>query len=545
MTGLELTIFLSGTMQDLCEEREAIRAQIGPPLYRIVAAEDWGARYRPPRDLCIQAAQGSDIYLGLYGGCYGCVPKGEEISVTEWEFNAAREMDKPAIVYVRRGRKGPRQRQFLARVSDFCFGHSKRPDFGNRDQLVAWVKEDLIRLMEDLSEDADEGSAITRDYLIYVKCRLNLALLASEQGQREQAIRHYQWVLQRGVWNLEVHTRTLRELCSLCIVQGSWEDAIDAVYGSVDLLHLMGLPTDESSGFGKMLYQELARIYRLRARNDYDSADYEGAVDSYREAEQVYQEIGERQDTREVHFALAETYERWAKACTGVHRWADAADHCRDALALYAGLEDPAKIALIWYELGQIRKEQRKSREALNCFERCLEYRTNADDIFVIPFETILSAHDEIITRRLAREGEFHYAVLQLCERSDDLFIAGQIEEAIAGVQRALNLSRKRQDQRSIIASRLCLGSLLMKNRQPEQAIGEYEMVLELAESLGDEKAQGEVLDRLEKAAQKYRGDLQRAIKQGNDRDQCAIQGYLDRLQVLLLRGYNGHAPTP
>jgi len=454
-------------------------------------------------------------------------------------------VDKPAIVYVRRGRKGPRQRQFLARVSDFRFGHNQRPDFENHDQLVAWVEEDLIHLMEDLIKDAGESSAIMRDSLIYVKCRLNLALLASEQGQREQAIRHYQWVLRRGVWDVEVHTRTLRELYSLCIAQGAWEDAIDAVYGSVDLLHLMDLPTDESSGFEKMLYQELARIYILRARNDSDHADYEGAVDSYREAEQVYQEIGERQDTREVHFALAETYERWAKACAGVHRWADAADHCREALALYEELGNPAKIALIWYELGQIRNEQRRSREALNCFERSLEYRANADGIFVIPFPTILSAHDEIITRRLAREGEFHYAVLQLCERSDDLFIAGQIEEAIAGVQRALNLSRKRQDQKSIIASRLCLGSLLMKNRRPEQAIGEYEMALELAESLGDEKAQGEVLDRLEKAAQKCREDLKKAIKQGNDRDKCAIQGYLNRLQGLLLRGNNGHAPTP
>lgn len=40
MEGLELTIFLSGTIKDLCEERTAIRTQIGPPLYQVVAAED-------------------------------------------------------------------------------------------------------------------------------------------------------------------------------------------------------------------------------------------------------------------------------------------------------------------------------------------------------------------------------------------------------------------------------------------------------------------------------------------------------------------------
>jgi tetratricopeptide (TPR) repeat protein len=539
MQGLELTIFLSGTMEDLHEERTALREQGNLlPLYRVVAAEDWGARYRPPRELCVDAALESDVYLGLYGGRYGYIPRGEEISVTEWEFNTAREAGKPALIYIRRGRKGLKQKKFLKRVFDFEIGYNRRPEFENCDQLVAWVKEDLITLMEDLIEEPGGDVPATRDPLIYVKCRLNLALQAKEGGQWEHAVRHCQWVLNQGVWNLEAHELALRELQSLYLAEGQWEGAIEAVWDSIDLLPLTGLPVDELSGLENRSFQELARIYALRAKNCSDQGNQGEAVDSYREAEQIYRKIGNWQGVREIRSALAEAYEKWAEARAGVHRWADAVDHYRDALAVYEELENPAKMGLIWYRLGQMRKKQRKSREAVNCFERSLEYREDTDDGFLIPFDIVLSAHDEIINRRLARVGEFHYAALQLCERANDLFIAGQAQDAIASAQRALNLSKKRQDQKSILVSRLCLASLLVKTDQPEEAIEQYEMAVELAESLGGEKVRNELSDQLERAVQKYRGDLRIAEEQGNLKARNEIQGRIDRLEELLSRVY-------
>ena len=538
MEGLELTIFLSGTMKDLCEERTAIRTQIGPPLYQVVAAEDWGSQRRSSRDLCIRSAEGSDVYLGLYGGRYGYIPRGEEISVTEWELNTAREAGKPILIYIRRGRKGSKQRVFLERVSDFDVGYVRRPEFENPEQLMAWVKEDLVTLMEDLVGEADGGAAATRDPLIYVKCRLNLALLAREGRRWEQAVRHYQWVLNQGVWNVEAHSLALREIQSLYVAEELWERAIESTWRSIDLLPMMDLPADELSGIEKASFQKLARIYALRAKNDSDRDNYEEAVDSYREVEQIYRKIGDWQGVREIQSALAEAYERWAEARAGIHRWADAVHHYRDALAIYEEIENPAKIAFIWYRLGQMRKKQRRSREALNCFVRSLEYRTDADGIFLIPFDVVLCAHDEVINRRLAREGEFRYAVLQLCKKADDLFIAGQTQDAIASAQRALKLSKKRQAHKPIVTSRLCLGRLFMKSEHPKQTINEYEMALEIAQSLDNEVVQNKVLDYLEEAAQKWREDLSRAEKQGNDRDQNEIQGHLDRLQELLLRGY-------
>jgi tetratricopeptide (TPR) repeat protein len=537
MEGLELTIFLSGTIEDLREERVALRTQIGPPLYQIIAAEDWGTRYHPPRDLCIRAARESDVYLGLYGGRYGWKMPGDEISVTEWEFNTARDAGKPALIYIRRGRKGPRQRPFLDRVSDFDIGHVRRPEFETPEQLTSWVEEDLVTLMEDLVKEADGDPAAIRDPLIFVKCRLNLALLARENGRREQAVRHCQWVLNQGVWNVEAHALALREIQSLYEAEELWEKAIDVLWKSIDLLPLRDLPADESSGLEKKILQELARTYALRARNDSDRENYEEAVDSYREAEQIYRKTGNWRGAREIQSALAETYERWAGARARVHRWADAVDHYRNAFAIYEELENPTKMASIWYRLGQMRKEQRRSREALSCFARSLEYR-DIDGTFLIPFNVVIRAYDEIINSRLAREGEFRHAVFRLCEKANSLFIVGQTQDAIASAQRALNLSKRREDQESTVIARLCLGRLLVKCRQLEQAIDECEIALELARSLDDEKAQGKVLSQLERVAQECRENLRRAEEQGKDQDRDKIQGYLDRLQELLLRGY-------
>jgi len=536
-----LTVFLSGTMEDLREERTAIRSQIGVPLYRVVAAEDWGARCRAPRELCVDAARTSDVYLGLYGGRYGYIPPDETLSVTEWEFNTAREAGKPALLYVRRGRKGPKQRPFLARVTDFRFGHNRRPEFENCDQLAAWVEEDLVTLMEDLIRETGNDTSVTRDPLTYVKCRLNLGVLAGEAQQREQAIYHYQWILDNGIWNVEAHQVSLRELQSLYVAEERWSEAIDALWRSVDLLPLLPLadvPAEELRGLEESRFRELARLYALWATSDSDQCNWEQAVDSYREAEQVYRRMVDWQGVREIQSALAVTYEKWAEARAGVRRWADAIDHLRDALVLYEALENAAKIALVWYRLGQLRKEQRRSREALNCFERSLEYRKDSDGRFVIPFGVVLSAHDEIIRRRLAREGEFYYAVLQLCKKADDLFIAGEAQEAVTSARRALTLSRRRQARRPILISRCYLGRLLLKTGRPEQAISEYETALELAESLGDEVVRNELLDQLERIKQEYREALGRAEEQNDNKTRNEIQGHLDRLQMLLLRGY-------
>ena len=498
MQGLELTIFLSGTMKDLREERTAIRTQIGSPLYEVVAAEDWGARYRPPRDLCIRAVRESDVYLGLYGGRYGWKPPGDEISVTEWEFNTAREAGKPVLVYIRQGRKGPKQRAFLARVSDFNAGYNRRPEFESCEQLVSWVKEDLVTLMEDLVEESENNGSATRDPLIYVKCRLNLAFLAREDGQWEQAEHHYQWILNQGVWNETAHDLALHELQILYVAGKLWEEAIEVIWRSIDLLPLMGLPADDLRGREESLLQELAQTYILWARSDSDLGNLDGAVDAYKEAERIYQRIGDWESLREIRFALAETYERWAKMRISVRQLADAVRHYQSALELYEKLERPARIALIWYRLGQLRKEQRREREALNCFEKSLMYRKGNNHEFLVPYEIVLSAHDEIVQARLRRR-ELHHAVSQLCEKADDLINIGLAQNAVVTAQEALRLSDKIQDRKLILASRCRLGRALEEGGRPEQAMYEYQMALDLADVLGDEHVRYEIVDRLDR----------------------------------------------
>jgi len=352
-----------------------------------------------------------------------------------------------------------------------------------------------------------------------------------------------------GDWDPDAREQILRERINLYVERKQWRPAIEAALRRIDILPLTE-PSDEQHERHRLLNdlmkaacEELAQLYVRCAEADLALDNLEGAVDSYEKAEQLCQKIEDWQGMREIQAALAETYERWAEVRAEVHRWADAIKHYQSALMLYEKLGSPANIALTQYHLGRLRKEQPEKPEAVSCFEKCLEYRRDNEGEFLIPFKIILSAYKEIIQARLG-EREFHLAVLQFCKKADDLFIAGQTQDAIDAAQEALRLSRA-QAQELIFDSQLCLGRLLMESGKWERAIDEYEVVLEMAGSLGDEKARIEILDRLKQAVKKYRVDLKLAETQGDKKVQNEIQNYLDRLQKVLFQGYSGHEHAP
>src|SRR3972149_6756314 len=121
----KLKIFISGTQDDMKPERDAVdRAVNSTTLSTGIRAETTVSQPQPPRAWIEQQIHECNIYIGVYSHRYGWVIPGEDVSATEFEFNLARKLGKPILVWIRMLRDEEnskpnldRQEQFLNRVS--------------------------------------------------------------------------------------------------------------------------------------------------------------------------------------------------------------------------------------------------------------------------------------------------------------------------------------------------------------------------------------------------------------------------------------------
>ena len=151
-----LSIFISSTMKDLQEERKVVDKAISQLRFQALRAETIGAQSVSPEEACLMMAQGCGIYLGILGGRYGYIPANESVSVTEMEFNEARRLGKPTLLYRKEvDDPEPRQKEFIDRVGDFEEGIFWR-GFSQEDvpdQLSEWVKDDIAQLVTTMLKD--------------------------------------------------------------------------------------------------------------------------------------------------------------------------------------------------------------------------------------------------------------------------------------------------------------------------------------------------------------------------------------------------------
>ncbi|MFK4837321.1 ATP-binding protein [Microbacterium sp. ZW T2_14] len=94
-----IRVFVSSTLRELGDEREAVRSAIerlrlAPVMFEL------GARPHPPRDLYRSYLAQSDVFVGIYGASYGWVAPEEEVSGLEDEYNLA-SPEMPKLIYVK------------------------------------------------------------------------------------------------------------------------------------------------------------------------------------------------------------------------------------------------------------------------------------------------------------------------------------------------------------------------------------------------------------------------------------------------------------
>lgn len=84
------TIYVSSTFADLRVHRQALSLAIRRLGHVDIAMEYYLAEDGRPLDRCLRDAAACDLYVGLFARRYGFCPPGEQRSITELEFRAAR-----------------------------------------------------------------------------------------------------------------------------------------------------------------------------------------------------------------------------------------------------------------------------------------------------------------------------------------------------------------------------------------------------------------------------------------------------------------------
>ena len=100
-----LRVFVSSTLEELADERRAVRdaitrLRLTPVLFEL------GARTHPPRDLYRAYLEQSDVFVGIYGERYGWVAPDMPISGLEDEYELSGGQTAAAVRASRGARPG-------------------------------------------------------------------------------------------------------------------------------------------------------------------------------------------------------------------------------------------------------------------------------------------------------------------------------------------------------------------------------------------------------------------------------------------------------
>ena len=93
-----MKVYLSSTLNDLGPERQAAKEALGGEC---TVVESYTADERSVRESCLADVAECDLYIGILGRRYGFIPAGESHSITELEYQRAREHNLPTLIFVK------------------------------------------------------------------------------------------------------------------------------------------------------------------------------------------------------------------------------------------------------------------------------------------------------------------------------------------------------------------------------------------------------------------------------------------------------------
>ena len=97
--GPPFSVFISSTFLDNEERRKLVEDAILRARMHPVGMEHFTANANPTVDECQRQARECDVYLGIIAHRYGWIPEGLEVSITELEYDAAKEAQRPRLMF--------------------------------------------------------------------------------------------------------------------------------------------------------------------------------------------------------------------------------------------------------------------------------------------------------------------------------------------------------------------------------------------------------------------------------------------------------------
>ena len=151
-----LRVFISSTLKELAEEREAARQAI-INLRLVPVMFESGARSHPSHELYRSYLSQSHIFIGIYWQSYGWVPEGEQISGLEDELLLSSNI--PRLIYIKdpKAEREPALKKMLTGIKGEDTISYKY--FLDANELRELVENDLALLLTEYFETARIGHA--------------------------------------------------------------------------------------------------------------------------------------------------------------------------------------------------------------------------------------------------------------------------------------------------------------------------------------------------------------------------------------------------
>lgn len=92
--------FISSTFTDLIAYRKAVAESIERLGHQAEKMEVFGARPEGAQEVCQKEIKNCDLFIGIYAYRYGFIPSQSQTSITEQEFDYARELRKPIFCFL-------------------------------------------------------------------------------------------------------------------------------------------------------------------------------------------------------------------------------------------------------------------------------------------------------------------------------------------------------------------------------------------------------------------------------------------------------------
>ena len=117
-------VFISSVMDGFADQRAAAKAAVELLGLQPIMAETFGARSYSSQQACLEGVEESAVVVLILGRRYGFVARSRK-SVTEEEFDRARESGLPVLVFLENGDREAEQEAFVQRISSYEEGYHR------------------------------------------------------------------------------------------------------------------------------------------------------------------------------------------------------------------------------------------------------------------------------------------------------------------------------------------------------------------------------------------------------------------------------------